>query len=255
MSGEVGEVDSYVQQLTGVLRGVIDDDLRAVYVIGSNAMGGYLAGASDIDVLAVSDRPLAVAEKERLVGELSAIPCPARGVELVVYPTASVVGPDRSPRFELNCNVGPGMGTRISYESGADARHWFLLDLAMARERARPIVGPPPMELIGPIPRGWILEALAESLAWHRDAGPIEDDNAVLNACRTWRFVVEGEWSSKDGAAAWAQARSGNDARLNDAAVRSRRTGGDPLDRGEVHAFLDFVAAIVDQARQEAERA
>ena len=242
-----GEVEHYVQQLADVLRRVVADDLRAVYLIGSNAMGGYVPRSSDVDVLAVSDRSLTVAEKERLVGDVCAIPCPARGVELVVYPTDAVVTPDRSPRLELNCNVGPRMRTRISYESGADARHWFLLDLAMAREHAVPIVGPPPTELIGPIPRGWILEALSESLAWHRDAGPIEDDNAVLNACRTWRFVIEGVWSSKDAAAAWA--RDQGDPALIDAALELRRTGAGELERAEVRRFLDGVAVLVDRAR------
>ncbi len=245
-----GDVERYADQLTGVLRHVVGHDLRAVYLIGSTVMGGYVPGASDVDVLAVTERRLIVSEKDRLVADVSAVPCPARGVELVVYPIAAVVDPERSPRFELNCNVGPRMKTRVSYEPGADARHWFLLDLAMAREHARPIVGPPPGELIGPIARAWILEALSESLAWHRAADAIEDDNAVLNACRTWRFATEGVWSSKDEAAAWARSRGAT--QLIDAAVELRRSGVGELDRGEVRRFLDSVAAVVHQAQSDA---
>ncbi len=47
--------------------------------------------------------------------------------------------------------------------------HWYVIDLAIAREHGRALLGPPPSELIGEIPREEILAALDASDRWHAE--------------------------------------------------------------------------------------
>jgi Domain of unknown function (DUF4111) len=144
--------------------------------------------------------------------------------------------PAREPRFLLNLNVGPRMAYHLERDPTADPSHWFLLDLAILRDHGRPLAGPPPRELVGPVPRRWLLEAVRDSLAWHEAHEP-DLPQTVLNAARGWRFTEEVVWCSKRDAAAWARARSAEGATV-DAALAIRH--GDhtrPLDPARVRAF------------------
>ena len=71
------------------------------------------------------------------------------------------------------------------YDPDAEPRFWFVLDLEIAREHAKPLVGPHPRELVGELD---VRDALRESLAWWRDYG---GQQALMAACRThgagWR--------------------------------------------------------------------
>jgi hypothetical protein len=98
------------------------------------------------------------------------------------------------------------MDERFTTDPADESGHWFLLDLAIARERARAIAGPPPAEVIGPVAREHALAALEVSLAWHREHEP-DSANALVNACRAWYFASENVWASKPEAAAWATDR------------------------------------------------
>ena len=77
-------------------------------------------------------------------------------------------------------------------------------------------------------------------MRWHALAGGASDD-AVLNACRALRFAVDGVWTPKAAAGAWAAGRS--DAPLVERALRIR-DGGGRLEESDVRRFL---AAIADQ--------
>ena len=172
---------------------------------------------------------------------------PLRGLELVLYTRAAVAAPDRSPRFALNLNVGPRMPYRVSLDPADEPAHWFLLDLAILRDHGRTLSGPPARDLVGPIPRSWLLEAVRDSLAWH-DAHERALQQTVLNASRGWRFAEEGVWSSKDNAGAWALARTDDRATVETALAlrhgdRSRR-----LDPASVRAFQRRVRERVDGA-------
>jgi hypothetical protein len=187
------------------MREILGDDLLAVYAGGSYALGAYEHGRSDVDVTAVVAGPLAAATKGALVEALrhEALPCPARGLELVVYPRATVEQPTAEPGFELNLNTGARMDFRADTEPGDIEGFWFAIDRSILREHGIPLHGPPPAELLAPIPRELLLPLLAESVRWHRDSDTPVGSDVVLNAARSWRFVEEGSWASKPAAAAW----------------------------------------------------
>lgn len=183
-------------------------EARAVYVIGSAAMGGYEPGRSDLDVLVAVDAPLDGAARDAIVARCShdALPCPARKLELVVYTAAQLATPSRGQRWELNLNTGADEPLHAGADPAAEPWFWFVLDLAQARDHAVPLRGPPAHELIGEVPRTLALEALADCIAWYARHQPGEA--AFLAAARAWRYVEEGVWSSKRDALRWARQRS-----------------------------------------------
>ena len=96
----------------------------------------------------------------------------------------------------------------MTFEIADESPHWFLLDLAIAREASLPLLGSPLGALLGPIPRSASLAALRLSLDWF-DANEPDRASVVLAACRARRFAEEGAWGTKPEAAEWAASRHG----------------------------------------------
>jgi hypothetical protein len=234
------ELDGYLAELTRRLRGVLGDELLGVYAGGSYALGGYEPGRSDIDVTAVASGPLAHESKQAIAERLrhEALPCPARGLELVVYPLATARGAGGEPGFELNLNTGAGMAFRVDEEPGEIEGFWFAIDRSILREHGLALTGPPPADLFAPVPRATLLPLLQQSIRWHRDSDVPLGADVVLNTCRALRFATEGTWSSKREAGAWA---------AHEPVVRAA-LAGEELDRGAVTRFLE--AVLDDVARQ-----
>jgi len=246
------EADELVEDcgraVAGVLGGLLGGDLVAAYLIGSGALGGASAAQSDVDVVAVCAAPLAGDVERALVDRLSELVMtwPLRGLELVLYTRAAVADPARVPRWELNLNVGRGMDRHLARDPGAEPPHWFVLDLDILRGHGRTLTGPPPAEVVGALPRRWVLEAVRESLRWHGEHEP-DLSQSVLNACRGWRFTDEGVWSSKRDAAAWARPRSGDPALLDDALAARAGDHSRALDPARVDAFTRRVLERVER--------
>ena len=172
--------------------------------MGSAAMGADVPGISDLDVWALVRGPVPLATKEALAARVdhAALPCPARGLELVV----ARFGPGGEPVVELNLNDGPAMERHVALDASEEPRHWFVLDAAIGREHGRALAGPPPSDAFPAVPRSLQLAAIVESLDRYAAHEP-DNRKAVLTAARGWRYAVEGAWSSKDDAARWAAAR------------------------------------------------
>ena len=203
--GSATDVAVYLRELTVRLVAILDRRLVGAWLVGSGALGDFDARRSDIDVQAVcSGRPRR-SELQRLAGLIShdALPCPVRGLEFVLYAQADLADP-QGPPFVLNLNTGPGMTHHVGLDPGAEPRFWFVLDVAIAREHARPLAGFPPVEVLPALPRALVLRALGDAVAWYsaRDGA-----QAVLALCRAWAWAIDGRWLSKGGAAAWAVAR------------------------------------------------
>ena len=193
------ELDDYLAELARRMREILGEDLLAVYAGGSYALGGYEHGRSDIDVTAVVAESLDEVTKRALVEALrhEALPCPARGLELVVYPLATARSGGGEPGFELNLNTGARMDFRADFEPGDIEGFWFAIDRSILREHGIPVHGPPAGELIAEIPREALLPLLAESVQWHRDSATPTAGDVILNTARTQHFVDTGHWISK----------------------------------------------------------
>lgn len=240
-------VDAYFRELAARLAAVADGDLVGIYAGGSYALGAYDAGRSDLDVAAVLASPAPQTLKESIVAAVrhEAFPCPARGLELVVYRRDAVRVATSEAGFELNLNTGARMPFRTEFEPTATEAHWFPIDRSILRERGVTLCGPPPKEVFGALPRRRLAKVLVDSLRWHATA-PARADDAVLNACRAWRWAVDGVWSSKPEAGAWARAQHDAPPVVADALLA--RQANAQLDPAAVRAFLQRVAAIVERA-------
>jgi hypothetical protein len=181
------------EELVATLRETTE--LAAAYVVGSAARGAYEHGRSDVDVVAVTARSLSRGEREAVARAAEAIPCPARKLELVVYPRGS-------DRWQINLNTGE----HVSFDPADEEPFWFVLDRAIAQEDVLVLHGPPWEELFDPVPREAVLEALEQALEWQERAEPL-GRSALLNAVRAWQWVETGRWASKHDAAAWLRER------------------------------------------------
>jgi hypothetical protein len=209
------------------------DELVAAWLVGSTALGDFDSARSDVDVQAVADTQLPRPTLERIASSLAEVPCPVRGLEFVLYARSDV------PAFQLNLNTGPGMEHHEGYDPSAEPGFWFTLDVAIARQAARPLIGPHPREVLPALPREAIAAALRESLAWY---AAHDDAQAVLTACRAWVWAAEGRWLSKGDAATWAVERLDDPAPV----VKALAKRADPEAAGPAS---DEAAALVARVR------
>ena len=179
------ELEPYLDELVASLRRVAP--LDAVYLVGYAALGAYEHGRSDVDVVAVTSRPLGLEERRALAAAATSLPVPARKLELVVYPRGS-------DRWELNLNT-PDAETaeHVGLDPDSEPSFWFVLDRAIAEQQALALHGPSWTELFLPEPREAIEAAPAEAVAFE---GWSEANRALAGARgRIWRET--GRWVSK----------------------------------------------------------
>lgn len=193
-----------------ILERVLGGSLLAVYLHGSAVAGG-LRRNSDVDLIAVVDRPIGAEPRERLVAELMQVsgmypppPGGPRPVELIVFQRADLAGSVYPARSEFIY----GEWLRASYAAGATAQPSsdpeFTLILAQARAEARTLFGPDPANLLPPVSHAEIRRAIGDALPTL--LGNLEGDerNVLLTLARMWRTLAMGDFVSKDVAAEWA---------------------------------------------------
>jgi hypothetical protein len=199
----------YLDRLLDRLHSVLDERLTAVYALGGLAFGDYRPASSDLDIYVVTSGSLHADERHALADRCRhrALPCPARRLELVVIPARAARHPGPAPQWELNLNTGPDLRDHVGLDPAAEPAHWFVLDLAIARERGVALLGPPPSELIGAAREADVRRAQSQAVAWY--AANDMPAEAVACACRAWHWLATGEFASKRQAMRWALGASG----------------------------------------------
>jgi len=233
-------VAEYHSELVERLRTVLGERAVGVYASGSFGLGDFDPVRSDLDVQAVFRGTVTPDDKHAIVAALrhESLPCPARGLEFVLYPEETVRVPTGEAGFALNLNTGARMDFRVDEAPVASERFWFPLDRAVVRAAGVALAGPPPSELYAPIPRPILLPVVREALEWHL-LGESTDVDAVLNTCRSLRWLREDVWSSKGDAGSWALDQV--DDRELVAEAFAGRSRGAQLDRERVQRFVRAV--------------
>jgi predicted nucleotidyltransferase len=160
-------------------------EVLETFVLGSGLVGGYRPGKSDLDLVAVVDRPLRGDARRRAIGRIAELELPGRRLELVVY-----VGGHQPPDFDLNLEVDAD-GVR---EAPDEAPHWFVIDAAIAQDQSSGWG-----DYFEPISTERTRRAVEESLAWSAEHPQYEFSR--LNAARARHYLEHGEWISKAEAA------------------------------------------------------
>jgi hypothetical protein len=239
---------SYLAELTRRTGDALRGRLVGVYAGGSWALGDYLRGRSDLDVAVVCEASPSGESIGALARRLrhDSLPCPARGLELVVYTRAVATAGRAEPGFELNLNTGARMTERAERRGDIDESHWFAIDRSILAQHGRALAGPPARAVFRSPPRAVVLGLIATSLRWHAGQAAALDD-AVLNAARSVVYARAGTWTSKS-AAARRLIEQGEWADLLRRALALRGGGAVAVDPDEAREFGLTAARIVADA-------
>ncbi len=205
---DTGAMDQ-IEEIVGLVRRVLKREAVGAYLHGSAVLGG-LRPASDVDVLVVSRRHMSDDERRRLLDgllSLSGAARQARPVELAVVVQSQV----RPWRFPPTCDFLYGEWLRREFGTGGPPRPEPMPDLAllitMVLAGDRPLIGPPPAQVLDPVPHADLVRAaVAGTPALLQD---LDDDtrNVLLTLARVWATLATGRIMPKDAAAQWALAR------------------------------------------------
>lgn len=201
------------ERVLAVVREELGDTVIGAYLHGSSVVGG-LHPNSDIDVLVVTRRRSTLDEKRALIARL--LPISGRGdvtgrsrpLELTVVVQSDVRPWRYPPRLDLQY----GDWWRTEFERG-ELTPWvspnpdLALLLEMVLQANHPLSGPPPAEVLDPIPLADVRRALADVIAALLDDLDGDEANVVLTFARIWTTLATGVIRSKDAAADWALPR------------------------------------------------
>lgn len=206
-------VPNEAQRSIPLLERHLGDALIAVYLHGS-AVGGGLRPRSDVDILAVVDRPTTPEIRRRLVADLLEIsgiyPAPpgaARPIELTIVLLSDLQPAPYPARIEFMY----GEWLRADFETGGSvdpsvsAGHTLLL--AQARREAKALQGPALTELLHPLPDADVHRAFAGALTDLMPELVGDERNVLLTLARMWYTLTTGDFVAKDVAAHWASAQ------------------------------------------------
>jgi hypothetical protein len=233
-----------VEEFADSFDGIVGAATRSLILHGSLAAGGFRAGRSDIDVLAVIDRGLFDAQivaLELLVRQADI--GRAAGMDLHVVTAEAAGTPTRMPPLELHIGRYDGSSIGVEVERRVSAAPDLPVELSMARADGRALRGARPREVIAPVPAHWIVE---RGRHWLKTWQSLTDDAEhaafmVLTACRIWHFAVENTYCSKAQAAAWALDRDPSLTAARQALQQYEQHRASPIDEDAVAALLNTV--------------
>ncbi|GAA4199181.1 aminoglycoside adenylyltransferase domain-containing protein [Actinocatenispora rupis] len=237
-----GDTERYVGDVAAVAAAALGPGLVGAYLHGSAVLGGFDVRRSDVDVLVVCAGPLPAAVRAVLADGLRAdlLPCPATGLELSVVTLAAARHPTARPAYEVHVTTAAG-DAKVVHGDGQDGDPDLVLHFAVCRTAGRPVGSAAPVaDVFAPVPDGLVRAQLADELRW---AAHAPGEYAVLNACRAWRFAVDGAIVSKVDGGRWALDRlSGTDRGLVRAALdRQLSRPATDLDPEAVHRYVHGV--------------
>jgi predicted nucleotidyltransferase len=247
-----------VQEIVGLVGGVLGRDVIGTYLHGSSVLGG-LRPASDVDVLVVSRRPMDEQDRRTLLDGLLRISGHrnnVRPVELTVVVQSEV----RPWRYPPTGDFLYGEWLRAQYEAGQIPRPEPMPDLAllitMALTGDQPLTGPPPAQILDPVPQADVVGASVAGIPGLLDDLDSDTRNVLLTFARIWTTLATGQIKSKDAAADWALAQLPPEHRAALEHARqlyldctySEESWSDAL-RAQVRPHVDRVLAEIDRLR------
>jgi predicted nucleotidyltransferase len=223
------------QQASAVLdtvSAILGDSVVGAYLHGSAVLGG-MRPTSDMDILVVVDRPMTTTQRESLLARMLETSGPGRpkgpaprAVELTVVVAADV----RPWRYPPRCDFQYGEWLRKEFEGGRAPEPADMPDLAplitIALIGDRPLLGPPPAELLERPPDADLRSAIVAGIpGWLKEIEP-DTRNVLLALSRIWCTLATGEIRLKDAAAQWAAERLAGKARKTVMLARDQYRNG-----------------------------
>ncbi|WP_331771054.1 aminoglycoside adenylyltransferase family protein (plasmid) [Embleya sp. NBC_00888] len=244
-----------------VVRDTLDtNDVIGMYLHGSAVLGG-LRPHSDVDVLVVvrhgttTTRRRALVEATLEISGERARHGPARPVELTVVVQSEV----RPWRYPPRCEFQYGEWLREEYERGETPAPTSSPDLAplitMALLGRAPLLGPPPDEVLDPVPRADLNRAIVAGVPELLGEWATDTRNVLLTLARIRTTLATGVITSKDAAADWVLARLPAEHRPVLARARAGYLGAEREDWQDllprVRALTEYLAAAIERSARE----
>lgn len=246
--GSAGRAEAlaFAQRGAAICRRELGEDLCSVILHGSLVLDDYRPGRSDVDLLVIVKRSLDGERIASLADQVVAerARAPAR-LDLRVVTQATAATPPQAPPMELYVRLGSRPYPEIARRHPGEPD--LLAEFSVCREYGQSVAGPPPSELIGEVPRRWIVGYGDTLLA---DWQSLTEDSAhaelmVLTACRVWRFCEEGVNSSKSAAGAWALGRDPTLKGVREALTQRNVDPSQQVDPAEIARVLAVVRAAL----------
>lgn len=226
--------------------------LRGVYVHGSICLNDFVPGRSDVDVLALSDAPIARAERIALADALLALhgrPCPielsvarvedARSLPVLCQFHFSDMW---APRYAAHDEANPLL-------EGAFPDDDMACHIRLTRQSGVALFGPPPEALLPVIDDDAFWHALTYDL---NDLAPLANPvYDILTLARIVSFAHTRRILTKRQAARWAEATFPAFAPILDEAVAAYESGRAPAWSADaIAAYRDFMLDAIRRGIQ-----
>ncbi len=206
----VETVADQCDRVVALVREVLGEAVIGVYLHGSAVIGG-LKPTSDLDLLVVANRSMTRDQRRELIRRL--MPISGRGdptgrsrsIGLEVVVQADVRPWAYPPRLELQY----GDWWRAEFERG-NFSPWespnpdVALLLEVVLQANHPLFGPPPAEVLDPVPPADVRRAMLDSIPALLSYLDGDERNVVLTFARIWTTLATGTIRSKDAAADWS---------------------------------------------------
>ena len=225
-------VQEQLERVVALVDDVLGPDVVGVYLHGSATLGG-LRPRSDLDVLVVSARRTTHEEKRRLAGRLVEISggsrtgWATRPLEITVVAQSDV----RPWRYPPDMDFQYGEWLRDEHEGGrvepsTRANPDLTVLLTMTLLANEPLIGPPPAEVLDPVPHDDLVLAMVDGIAALLADLDADTRNVLLTLARIWSTLATGTVCSKDAAADWALRRLPDEHRAVLERARAAYLGG-----------------------------
>lgn len=232
------------------VRGILTDDLIAIWLYGSSVSGDFEEGVSDVDLVSVTSRSIGVTDLPGLErmhrGLVAHYPDWDDRIE-VVYVARDTLETFRTSTGAVAV-ISPGEALHLRDEpASAWLQNWYL-----SQETGVTLFGGEPAEIVPPISWAEFVAATAryaEEMRDRTDATGGALAYAILTMCRALRTVRVGTLSSKSEGAAWVRGVMPDWAWLIDAAVACRKSRGEAglVDERSRSAGRTFIRLVADE--------
>jgi hypothetical protein len=178
-------VAAFAGQLAAKLAEDSAGRLVAAVVHGSAALGGWVPGRSDVDLLFLVAGTVTEMDLRRMSVSIITLSagCPGSCAETSIVAAAAALTPAPPWPYLRHVVAGPGAQSKVAPPPGEQPHDRdLLMHYAVSRAAGISVYGPPAQSLFGDIPRPAILGYLADELDWGLAQAP--EAYAVLNACR-----------------------------------------------------------------------
>lgn len=204
-------VREQLEELLDAFRDALGDNLVGVYLHGSLTLGCFNPERSDVDLIVVTRRGMAVETKRRVAEILlrcSNAPAP---VEISFLPEAHM-NPWQYPT-PFDFHYGEDWREKIRKElSTGEWKKWndairkdddLAAHITILLESGIVLCGGPIDEVFPRVPKRHYVDSIVKDFEWGRDRIEKYPVNFVLNACRVLAYLREGRICSKEQAGAW----------------------------------------------------